>query len=409
LIRVLVWCIIFKSCERRDKVRGKVSIGLADRIRNLPPYLFASIDRMKAEALRKGVDLIDMSIGDPDIPTPRHIVKKMKEAVERPENHRYPSYEGMFSFRKAVAEWYKKRFGVTLNPDNEVISLIGSKEGIGHLPLAFINPGDYTLVPSPAYPVYSIATLFAGGVSHEMPLLKENNFLPDLRAIPMDILRKAKLMFLNYPNNPTTATATMEFFKEVVEFAVRNNIVVCHDAAYSEIYFRKRPLSLLQIPGAKDVGIEFHSLSKTYNMTGWRIGFAVGNAKVIAGLGKIKTNLDSGIFQAIQEAGIEALKTRESDLGVLRKIYQERRDAFCRGLRSTGLGIYMPQATFYVWVEVPKGFDSVGFVTHLLKNAGVLATPGSGFGKAGEGYVRFALTITIERIEEAVERIRRVI
>ncbi len=391
-------------------MKGKGSIGLADRIRNLPPYLFASIDRMKAEALSKGVDLIDMSIGDPDIPTPRHIVKKMKEAVERPENHRYPSYEGMFSFRKAVAEWYKKRFGVTLNPDNEVISLIGSKEGIGHLPLAFINPGDYSLVPSPAYPVYSIATLFAGGRGHIMPLLKENNFLPDLGAIPMGVIKKAKLMFLNYPNNPTTATATREFFKEVVDFAMRNNIVVCHDAAYSEIYFgKKRPLSFLQIPGARDVGIEFHSLSKTYNMTGWRIGFAVGNARLLAGLGKIKTNLDSGVFQAIQEAGIEALRTKGSDLDVLRRIYQERRDVFCRGLRSAGLGVYKPEATFYVWVEVPKGFDSTGFVAHLLKNAGVLATPGNGFGKAGEGYVRFALTITIERIEEAVERIRRVV
>jgi LL-diaminopimelate aminotransferase len=390
-------------------LKGKVFIGLADRVKSLPPYLFASIDRIKAEAIKKGVDLIDMSIGDPDIPTPRHIVKKMKEAVERPENHRYPSYEGMFSFRKAVAEWYKKRFKVTLNPDNEVLSLIGSKEGIGHMPLAFINSGDYSLVPSPAYPVYSIATLFAGGKSHTMPLLRENSFLPDIKSIPVKVLKKAKLLFLNYPNNPTTATATRGFFEEVVDFAMRHNIIVCHDAAYSEIYFGKKPMSFLQIAGAKDVGIEFHSLSKTYNMTGWRIGFAVGNAKAIAGLGKIKTNLDSGIFQAIQEAGIEALKTKNSDLSILRKIYQERRDALYKGLRCAGVNVYKPDATFYIWAEVPRGFDSAGFVSHLLKNAGVLATPGNGFGDAGEGYVRFALTVTVERIEEAVERIKKAI
>lgn len=387
-----------------------ISIELANRVKKLPPYLFAIIDRMKVEALNRGVDLIDLSIGDPDIPTPKHIVRRMKEAVERPANHRYPSYEGMLSFRKAVADWYRKRFRVTLNPESEVLSLIGSKEGIGHVPLAFINPGDFCLVPSPGYPVYFIATLFAGGKSYMMPLLREHNFLPDLKSIPDSVLKKARLMFINYPNNPTTAVANREFFEKVIGFAMRHNIIVCHDAAYSEIYFgKKKPMSFLQIKDAKDVGIEFHSLSKTYNMTGWRIGFAVGNAKILAGLGKIKTNLDSGIFQAIQEAGIEALKTKDSDLDVLRKVYQERMDALYSGLKGAGLELHKPEATFYLWARVPNGFDSAGFVSHLLKNAGVLATPGNGFGDAGEGYIRFALTVSVERIKEAVERIKRVI
>ena len=388
----------------------KISIKLAKRVKDLPPYLFAAIDRMKQDALRKGVDLIDLSIGDPNIPTPKHIIQRMKKAVENPVHHRYPSYEGMLSFRQAVADWYKKRFKVSLNPESEVLSLIGSKEGIGHIPLAFINPGDVVLVPSPGYPVYPVATLFAGGRSHTMPLVKENNFLPDLKAIPASILKKSKLMFINYPNNPTTAVANRDFYKEVINFAARNNIIVCHDAAYSEIYYDgKKPLSFLQVSGAKDVGIEFHSLSKTYNMTGWRIGFAVGNAKVLAGLGKIKTNLDSGIFQAVQEAGIEALRTREPVLKEIRDTYQERRNILYKGLKEMGLEVEKPEATFYLWVKVPKGFDSSNFVAHLLEKAGVLATPGNGFGAPGEGYVRFALTVSAKKIEEAVERIKKVI
>ncbi|MEE8329180.1 MAG: LL-diaminopimelate aminotransferase, partial [Thermodesulfovibrionia bacterium] len=351
----------------------KISIEFAKRVKELPPYLFVTIDKMKKTALKKGVDLIDLSIGDPDIPTPKHIVWKMKKAVEKVEYHRYPSYEGMFSFRQAVAHWYKKRFKVSLNPETEILSLIGSKEGIGHIPFAFINPGDVALVSSPGYPVYSIATLFAGGESYEMPLLGKNNFLPDLKAVPKGVLRKAKLMFINYPNNPTTAVADKDFYRDVVRFAGENNIIVCHDAAYSEIYYDSRkPLSFLQIPGARDVGIEFHSLSKTFNMTGWRIGFAVGNEKVIAGLGKIKSNLDSGIFQAIQEAGIEALKTKEAVLTNIRNTYRERRDILYKGLKDTGLELEKPEATFYLWVKVPKGFDSAGFVGHLLNKAGVL-------------------------------------
>jgi LL-diaminopimelate aminotransferase len=391
-------------------LRKNISISLADRVKNLPPYLFAAIDRMKQEAVKKGVDLIDLSIGDPDIPTPGHIVQRMKKAVENPAHHRYPSYEGMLSFRQAVADWYKKRFNVKLDQKTEVLSLIGSKEGIGHIPLAFINPGDTVLVPSPGYPVYPVATLFAGGNSHIMPLLEKNGYLPDLKAIPKSVLKKAKLMFVNYPNNPTSAVAGRNFYKDVIDFAAKNNIIVCHDAAYSEIYYdNKKPLSFLQIPGAKNVGIEFHSLSKTYNMTGWRIGFAVGNANVLFGLGKIKTNLDSGVFQAIQEASIEALNTKETVLENIRDTFQGRRDILYNGLKTLGFELQKPKATFYLWTKVPKGFTSSGFVTHLLENTGVLGTPGNGFGAPGEGYIRFALTVSAKRMKEAVERIGRII
>lgn len=391
-------------------MRSKVKVELASRLKNLPPYLFASIDRMKQEALAKGVDLIDMSIGDPDFPTPVHIVEAMKSAVEKPEHHHYPSYEGMFSFREAVAEWYKKRFNVDLDPQGEVLSLIGSKEGIGHIPLAFVDPGDTVLLPSPGYPVYPTGALFAGGEGYIMPLKKENGFLPDLRSIPERTLMNAKLLFLNYPNNPTSASASRGFYEEVINLAGKYNIIVCHDAAYSEIYFDdERPLSFMEIDGAKDVGIEFHSLSKTYNMTGWRIGFAVGNREVIDGLGKIKTNLDSGVFQAIQEASIAALGTDDNLLSNIRKTYQDRRDVLYDGLKDIGIVLSRPKASFYLWAKVPQGFDSSGFVAHILEKAGVLATPGNGFGAPGEGYVRFALTVSVERIKEAVERIKNII
>lgn len=381
---------------------------LAERVKNLPPYLFATIDKMKQEALSKGVDLIDLSIGDPDMPTPQHIVDAMKKAVEKPAHHRYPSYEGMLSYREAVAGWYKRRFGVPLDPKSEVLSLIGSKEGIGHIPLAFVNPGDVVLASSPGYPVYPVGTLFAGGESHIMPLLEKNNFLPDFSAIPDDALKRAKLMFINYPNNPTSAVAERSFYEDAIALARKYNIIICHDAAYSEIYYDgKRPMSFLEVEGSKETGIEFHSLSKTYNMTGWRIGFAVGNKDVIAGLGKIKTNLDSGVFQAIQEAGITALNTDDDTLAVIRDTYQDRRDALYNGLKGIGLHVIKPEATFYLWTKTPSGFDSSSFVAHILEKAGVLATPGNGFGSPGEGYVRFALTVGVERIKEAVERIRK--
>ncbi len=390
-------------------MKKKISIELADRVRHLPPYLFASIDRMKQQAREEGVDLIDLSIGDPDIPTLPHIVRAMQKAVEKPAHHRYPSYEGMVSFREAVARWYGRRFCVKLDPHVEVLSLIGSKEGIGHIPLAFIDPGDTVLIPSPGYPVYSVGTLFAGGENYAMPLTEKNNFLPDLGEIPRSTLRKTKLIFLNYPNNPTSAMAPVSFYKEVVQIAVQYNIIVCHDASYTEIYFGKKPLSFMQVPGAKDVGIEFHSLSKTYNMTGWRIGFAVGNREVLAGLGKIKTNLDSGVFQAVQEAAIVALETEDSILSKIRMTYQERRDTLFNGLRKIGMHVTKPDATFYIWAKIPSRFDSMGFVKHLLNRAGVLATPGNGFGDAGEGYVRFALTAPVEKIQEAVERIEKIL
>jgi LL-diaminopimelate aminotransferase len=385
---------------------SRITVELASRVKNLPPYLFATIDMMKQEARAKGVDLIDLSIGDPDIPTPGHIVEAMKAAVGNPEHHRYPSYEGMLSFREAVAAWYKRRFNADLDPKTEVLSLIGSKEGIGHIPLAFVEPGDVVLVPSPGYPVYPVGTLFAGGESHFMPLVEKNNFLPDLKSIPPAVLKRARLMFVNYPNNPTSACAPKSFYEEVIELAGKYNIIVCHDAAYSEIYFdNEKPVSFMELDGAKEVGIEMHSLSKTYNMTGWRIGFAVGNKDVIAGLGKIKTNLDSGVFQAIQEASITALKTDDDTLAGIRNTYQERRDVLYQGLKDLGMEVIKPKATFYLWTKVPRGFDSASFVAHLLEKAGVLGTPGNGFGAPGEGYIRFALTVPAARMKEAVERI----
>lgn len=386
---------------------GKIKIEAAERLRNLPPYLFAAIDKIKKEAVSRGVDIINLGIGDPDLPTPPNIISRLNKALEDPRNHQYPTYEGMASFRKAVADWYKRRFSVDLDPETEVLTLIGSKEGIGHIPLGCINPGDIVLVPSPGYPVYSTGTLFAGGRSYWLPLLKKNYFLPDLASVPDDIRRDSRLIFLNYPNNPTSAVASERFFEEVVEFASRNNIPVCHDAAYSEIYYDNiRPPSFLQADGAKDVGIEFHSLSKTYNMTGWRIGFAVGNKEMLAALGKVKSNLDSGVFQAIQEAGIEALSTDDKVIDENRKRYQKRRDMLISGLSKAGLEVEIPKATFYLWVSVPKGFTSTGFAMHLLDKCGIVATPGNGFGDAGEGYIRFTITVSEERIGEAVERIR---
>jgi LL-diaminopimelate aminotransferase len=383
---------------------------LADRVKNLPPYLFATVDKMKHEALAKGIDLIDLSIGDPDIPTPGHIISAMKSAIEKPSHHRYPSCEGMLSFREAVAGWYRERFNVSLDAGTEALSLIGSKEGIGHIPLAFVNPGDVVLVPTPCYPVYPVGTLFAGGESYFMPLTDDNGFLPDLKAIPEDKLKRAVLMFLNYPNNPTSAVAPADLFREAIALAEKYNIIICHDAAYSEVYFdNEKPLSFLEIEGARQVGIEFHSLSKTYNMTGWRIGFAVGNKDILAGLGKIKSNLDSGVFQAVQEASIAALKTDDNILASIRNTYQERRDILYDGLKTLGFSLNKPRATFYLWAKVPAGFNSTTFVAHLLGKAGVLGTPGVGFGAPGEGYIRFGLTQSAARIKEAVERIKKVL
>ena len=385
------------------------TINKARRIKELPPYLFAEIDRRKREALGRGVDLIDLGIGDPDIPTPTPIVEKLLEGASKPVNHRYPNSSGMLEFREAVTGWYKSRFNVKLDPAKEVVSLIGSKEGIGNMAVAFVDPGDLVLVASPCYPVYHIGTAFNGGKNFFLPLKREHHFLPDLDSIPSAVAKQAKLLWINYPNNPTAAVADVDFYRRVVDFANKNNVIVCHDAAYTEMgYDGYRPMSFLEVDGAREVGIEFHSLSKTFNMTGWRIGMAVGNPEIVGGLAQAKSNLDSGIFQAIQEAGIEALRLGDQIIEPSRKIYQERRDILVDGLRAVGLECDKPRATFYVWVTCPKGISSADFTTKLLEEAGVVTTPGNGFGDAGEGYVRFTVCVDKERLREVAERIRKV-
>lgn len=384
-----------------------MDIRLADRIRNLPPYLFAEIDRLKAEQRKKGVDLIDLGIGDPDQPTPPHIIEALQRAAADPANHQYPSYEGMLRFREAAAAWMKGRFGVSLDPATEVVSLIGSKEGIANFPLAFVNPGDVILVPSPGYPPYNTGALFAGGEPYFMPLKRENRFLPDLDVLPADVLKRAKLMHVNYPNNPTGAVADRAFFEKVIAFAKKNDIIVASDAAYCEQYEGEKPLSFLELDGAREVGIEFHSLSKTYNMTGWRIGFACGNKALVAGLGKVKTNIDSGVFQAVQWAGVAALEGDQACVEKMRGVYKNRRQALVQGLKKIGWDVASASAAFYVWVAVPKGYDSKKLAMKALEEAGVVITPGVGFGAGGEGYVRFALTRDEKRIAEAVDRLAK--
>jgi len=380
----------------------------AQRLKQLPPYLFKEIDRKKAEVRARGVDIIDLGVGDPDLPTPPHIIEALRKAAGDPGNHRYPSYSGMNTFKDAVAEWYERRFGVTLDPATEVVSLIGSKEGLAHLPLAFLDPGDTALVPTPAYPVYHTATLFAGGASVFMPLVRENGFLPDLDAVKDETAAKARILFINYPNNPTAAVADVSFFEKTVAFAKKHGIMVCHDAAYTEMAFDGyRPPSFLEAEGARDVGIEFHSLSKTYNMTGWRIGFAVGNRDAIEGLGTIKSNVDSGVFQAVQMAGIEALRGDQACVEEMIAVYTRRRDLMVAGLRDAGLEVDSPRATFYLWVRVPAGWTSADITSRFLES-GVVVTPGNGFGEPGEGYFRIALTQKRDRLAEAVDRIKAV-
>ncbi|MDK2985973.1 MAG: LL-diaminopimelate aminotransferase [Clostridia bacterium] len=382
----------------------------ADRIKKLPPYLFARIEKKIAEKKKQGVDIISLGIGDPDKPTPQFIIDRLVKEAHVPENHRYPTSVGLLEYRKAVANYYKKRHEVNLNPEDEIVTLIGSKEGIGHISFCYVNPGDINLVPDPGYPVYGIGTILAGGEPYIMPLKEENDYLPDLDSIPADVADKAKLMFINYPNNPTGALATKEFFRKVVQFAKKHDIVVCHDAAYTEIaYDGVRPISFLEVEGAKEVGIEFNSLSKPFNMTGWRIGWAAGKPDVIEALGRIKSNLDSGAFQAIQYAAIEALNNPDESVEEMRKVYTERRDVVVEGLNKMGWNLEKPKGSFYIWAPVPKGYTSSEFAELVLEKAGVIITPGNGYGKYGEGYFRIALTVDKDRAQEALDRMQEAI
>jgi len=379
----------------------------ADRIRNLPPYLFTRIEKKLEEAKEKGIELISLGIGDPDLPTPARIVERLQEAAQKPDNHRYPTSQGMLQFRQAVASWYSHRHGVDLDPQAEVVTLMGSKDGIAHIPLCWINPGDIALVPDPGYPVYGIGTILAGGKPEFIPLRPERGYLMDFSSIPIEVAKRAKLLYLNYPNNPTAAVANIGFFQEAVEFAKSYDLLVCHDAAYTEVTFDGyRAPSFLEAPGAKEVGIEFGSLSKPFNMTGWRIGWAVGNSEMIEALTRLKTNLDSGVFQAVQEAAAEALTGDLSHLRTLLQTYRERRDILIDGLNSMGWKLSRPLGTFYVWAPVPSGYTSAGFVEEVLEKTGVVLTPGNGYGNCGEGYFRMSLTLATDKIVEAVKRMK---
>jgi len=383
---------------------------LSKKLKSLPPYLFLEIDKAKRKAREEGRDIIDLGVGDPDQPTPGHVINKLYQAAEDPKNHRYALDQGMPLLRQAISQWYKERFGVVLNPDTQILPLIGSKEGIAHFPLAYINEGDYALIPDPSYPPYKGGTILAGGKPYLLPLKEENNFLPDLKKIPFAIRKKSKILYINYPNNPTSAVCEIDFYAKVAGFAAQNNIIVISDLAYSEIsYDGYRPASFLEAAGAKKIGIEFHSLSKTYNMTGWRIGWACGNEQLISALSKVKSNIDSGIFSAIQIAGVAALKTAPGHLLDMCKLYAERRDCLMEGIKALGLEARRPKATFYVWIKTPRKYDSIKFSKILLDKADIVVTPGVGFGKQGEGYIRIALTLPKERIAEAMQRLRRIL
>ncbi|PIW67118.1 MAG: LL-diaminopimelate aminotransferase [Candidatus Omnitrophica bacterium CG12_big_fil_rev_8_21_14_0_65_42_8] len=382
-----------------------------ERLKKLPPYLFVEIDKAKRKAAAEGRDIIDLGIGDPDEPTPEEIIESFYKAVQDSKNHHYPLDQGSSIFRDRIAKWYRERFNVTLDPEKEILPLIGSKEGISHLPFAFINPGDVSLIPDPCYPPYKGGTILAGGAPCLMPLIEENNFLPDLNKIKKAELKKAKIIYINYPNNPTAGICEKDFFEDVAVFAKKYNLIVSSDAAYSEIAFDGyKAASFLKAQGGKETGVEFHSLSKTCNMTGWRIGFACGNEKIIAGIARVKSNIDSGVFNAIQMAGITALDIADKHLKKMNRVYRERRDILVDGLNKLGWVIRKPKATFYVWARLPKRHkSSIEFAGSVLDKADVIITPGVGFGENGEGYVRFALTVSKERIQEAVERMKKVL
>ncbi len=376
------------------------------RLQALPPYLFIEIDKKKRALMQAGKDVINLGVGDPDLPTHKFIIDEMAKAIYDPKNHRYPFDEGVPAFRQAAAAFMKRRFGVDLDADKNIITTIGSKDGIAHLPLAVVNPRDVVLVPQPGYPVYNTGALFAGGVPHVMPLLESNDFLPDLDAIPEEVKRRAKLIWLNYPNNPTAATAPIAFYEKAVALAHKYGWVIANDLAYGEVYFEAAPRSILEVPGAMDVAIEFHSLSKSFNMTGWRIGWAAGNPAIIAALGQVKGNVDSGQFNAIQVAGKVALEQYDHpDVKKQMAIYRERRDTLHTGLTNLGWKFRKPTAGFFCWANTPNGAKSMDLCARLLDEAFVVTVPGAGFGPAGEGFLRMALTVDVSRIEEAVTRI----
>ena len=378
----------------------------SERMNRVPPYLFVQISRKIAEKKAQGIEVISFGIGDPDIPTPDYVVDALGDASHDPPNHRYPESEGLPEFREGVADWYLRRFGVQLDPEKEVISLIGAKEGIGHVAFCFLDAGDVALVPDPGYPVYAMGTLFAGGESYMLPLTEQNDWLPDLDAIPDDIARKAKLLWLNYPNNPTGAVTDLDYFSKAIEFAKTYDIAVMHDACYTEVaYDGYRPPSFLQAKGAMDVGIEFHSLSKSYNMTGWRIGMAVGNAEMIEALLTIKSNLDSGVPQAVQHMAIEAMKRPPESVDDRNNVYQARRDRIVPVLKDMGMKVESPKAGLYIWAGVPEGYTSAEFAEKLLEDTDVLMIPGGNYGAAGEGYVRLSITLQDELIDKALDRV----
>ena len=380
----------------------------AKRLGRIPPYLFAEIDRKVQEKKRAGIDVISLGVGDPDLPTPGRIVSVLQETAADPSNHRYPSYFGLGELREAISSWYSDRSGVELDPSTEILPTLGSKDGISHVPLALVDPGDVVLAPDPGYTVYVTGAIMAGADPYMMPLTAKNRWLPDLDAIPDDVAGRARLMWLNYPNNPTAATADREFLERAVAFCRRFDIVLCHDAPYSEIAFDGyRPLTLFEIPGAKEVGLEFHSLSKTYNMTGWRIGWVCGRADLVDLIGQLKTNIDSGVFQAVQWAAIEALNGGEEETLAACAVYARRHHLVAETLNQLGWNIKPPRATFYVWAPVPDGYDSIGFASHVLDEVGVNITPGVGFGAHGEGYFRLSVTAPDARLEEAMARMRK--
>lgn len=378
----------------------------SERVKKVPPYLFAQIDKTEEEQRAKGVDVISLGVGDPDVATPHFIVDELKSTAENPENHRYSPYEGLKEFRDAASDWYKRRFGVETDADREVHALMGVKEGLIHMLLALIDPGQLTIVMDPSYPIFEVGTYFADGGTYHVPLLEENCYLPDLDAVPSDVLKKAKVMAINYPHNPTSAVAHLDFYRRAVAFARRNGLLLINDAVYTELYFGdSKPPSILQVEGAMDCCVEFHSLSKTFNMTGWRIGFAIGNEEAIDALSVVKTNTDSGLFKPIQMAGAKALRGDLSSVDYLREIYRRRRDLVISRLSEVGVVPYPPEATFYVWSKIPWGTDSIHFCKTVLEKSGVIVAPGVGWGKCGEGYFRIALTVGDRVLEKAMERL----